>query len=354
MYIPSWYPSKSDLQNGVFIQKHAQSAALNNKISVLFANANGRNTEEHIENENLTEHILTFKRVNNSWLNKLRLLKCYFKQYKKLKNIDIIHAHVWSNKTIIAYLISVLYQKPLVISEHWSGYGNHFGFLENLLMRIVFKKARFILPVSDFLQNLMEGNGIRGEYKVIGNIVEHSEETAAPVGDFKFLIIADLRDNIKNISTVIHAFQELNLEDCFLSIIGDGPDKEYLQSITRSKKIHFLGRMNNKSVLKEITKHHAVIINSRIETFSVVALESLAASRPVIYTKCGGPEELVPQGYGIQIPIDNLSELKNAILKMKSCYNNYISKDLQKATTPFSEKNISAQLTQIYHTILSK
>lgn len=354
VYIPSWYPSELDVQNGVFIQKHAQAAALNNKVSVLFAYAAKKTSEEHTKNGNLSEHILTFKKSNNSWINKFRLLKYYFKQYKQLKNVDIIHAHVWSNKAILAYLLSILYRKPLVISEHWSGYRNQFGFIESLLMRIVFKRARFILPVSKFLQSLMEMKGIQGHYKVIGNIIESSEKTATPSGSFKFLMVADLRDEIKNISAVIHAFQELNIESCSLNIIGDGPDKEYLQSIAKSENIHFLGGMYNKAVLKEIPKHHAVIINSRIETFSVVALESLAAGRPVIYTKCGGPEELVPQGFGIQISIDNLTELKNAILQMKSSYSSFTSKELQKSVSPFSQRNISQLLTEIYSTILNK
>ena len=108
--------------------------------------------------------------------------------------------------------------------------------------------------------------------------------------------------------------------------------------MTKTKNIQFLGRMKNEDVLTEIAQHHAIIINSRIETFSVVALEALAAGKPLIYTKCGGPTELIPSDCGFSIPIDNNYELQSSILKMISDYHRFDPIELQQTVNEFQRK----------------
>lgn len=352
LFIPSWYPSPLDIQNGVFIQKHAQAAAKHHKITVLFAYNSNKSSASCEQDEDLTELIRTFKRSSFSLFDKVRLIMYYFQQFRKIKSIDIIHAHVWSNKTIIAYILSVVYNKPILISEHWSGYQYSIGFIKKLLMKVVFKRAKKILPVSYFLKKLMLNQGIKGSFEIIGNIIEKQQVKSLNDEIFRFLIVADLRDEIKNISSVIHTFQDLQIENCKLNIIGDGPDKLLLESIKKNENIQFLGRMKNENVLNEIAQHHAVIINSRIETFSVVALEALAAGKPLIYTKCGAPSELIPPNCGLSIAVDNSEELKIAILKMIKEYHLFEKNKLQQAVNDFSKEEISYKLKKTYNSIL--
>ena len=352
LYIPSWYPSPIDVQNGVFIQKHARAAARHDKITVLYAYNANKSSNRCQHHGNLTEKIRVFKKSRFQLLNKIRLFSYYFQEFRKIKSLDIIHSHIWSNKTILAYLLSVIYNKPLIISEHWSGYQNRIGFIKNAIMKIVFKRAKKILPVSHFLKTLMQKKGIKGSFEITGNIIEKQQAKCLKHNDFRFLIVADLRDEIKNISSVIHCFQELKIDNCKLNIIGDGPDKLLLESLTKCKNIQFLGRMRNEDVLNEIAEHHALIINSRIETFSVVALESLAAGKPIIYTKCGGPTELIPNNCGLSISPDNNKELQTAIIKMIKEYNRFETDKLQEAVNNFSEEKISNKLKKIYKDIL--
>ena len=352
LYIPSWYPSPLDIQNGVFIQKHARAAAIHHNITVLFAYSANKSSTSCKRDGDLKELITTYKKSCFSLLNKARLFRHYFQQFRKIKAVDVIHAHVWSNKTILAYLLSIIYNKPLIISEHWSGYHHPISFVDKVLMKLVFKRAEKILPVSQFLKCLMQKQGVKGNFEIVGNIIEKQQTKAVKGKDFRFLIVADLRDEIKNISAVIHSFQYLQLNNCTLNIIGDGPDKSLLESISKNANIQFLGRMKNEEVLDEIDKHHAVIINSRIETFSVVALEALAAGKPLIYTQCGGPTELIPVDCGLSVPIDNNKELQSAILKMRNEYHRFEPIKLQQAVNEFSEEEISKKLKQIYGAIV--
>ena len=352
LYIPSWYPTILDIQNGVFIQKHAKAAAKHHNITVLFAYISNETSTTCRKDGNLKELITTFKKSRFSFVNKTRLFSYYFRQFRKIKKVDIIHAHVWSNKTILAYLLSIIFNKPLIISEHWSGYQNHIGFIRKAFMKLIFKRAKKILPVSNFLKSLMQKQGFKGSFEIIGNIIKKQQANNLKVDDFRFLIVADLRDEIKNISSVIHSFQELKMDKCKLNIIGDGPDKKFLESITRNNNIQFLGRMKNEDVLNQITQHHALIINSRIETFSIVALEALAAGKPLIYTQCGGPTELIPSNCGYPIPIDNKKELKSVIIKMIKKYSFFETSKLQQAVNEFSEEVIGNKIKEVYNNIL--
>ena len=77
---------------------------------------------------------------------------------------------------------------------------NPLSLSKKLIMRVVFWRASYILPVSNFLQKLMKDKKIRGNFKVVGNIVNEQKNKILADTPFKFLIVADLRDNIKNIS----------------------------------------------------------------------------------------------------------------------------------------------------------
>lgn len=351
LFLPSWYPSKKDVQNGVFIQKQAQAVALTNLVSVITIQSAKKPLVDSIKKGNLTEHIGYFKASSFFPLHFLRFASTYFKLLKAIGSFDILHAHVWSNKTFLAYLLSLLLRKPLIISEHWSGYRNKLNPIEHFCCKVVFQKASKTLVVSNFLQGLMEKKGINGNYQVVGNIVEKQEYHSIERNPFKFLIVADLRDEIKNISGIIQAFKKLEDENILLSIIGDGPDKDRL--IPKSNhQIYFKGRLKNSDVLSEIKEHHCVIINSNIETFSVVALEALAAGKPVIYTRCGGPEEIIPENCGIPISIDNEQELQGAMQSMITNHTAFSPKELQSVVEKFCPEKIGEKINKVYYSVL--
>jgi hypothetical protein len=53
--------------------------------------------------------------------------------------------------------------------------------------------------------------------------------------------------------------------------------------------------MENTAVLDRMAVCGTVIINSNVETFSKVTGEALALGKPVIATRCGGPEAFIPR-----------------------------------------------------------
>jgi glycosyltransferase involved in cell wall biosynthesis len=106
-------------------------------------------------------------------------------------------------------------------------------------------------------------------------------------------------------------------------IVGDGTleaEAELRRAIVRlglEDAIHFLGPRNDIGrILQGID---FLIVPSRAESFSLVAVEAMAVGRPVITTDCGGPSEIVVDGEtGFIVPVDDSERLGGRILDLSS------------------------------------
>lgn len=112
----------------------------------------------------------------------------------------------------------------------------------------------------------------------------------------------------------------------FLLIIGDGPRKDYLKDISKSKGIS--DRIMFTGYVKDIRPYLmcadiSALTSVAVETFSVAALESMAMGKPVIMSDIGGACEIVDQGInGYLYNAGNVSDLMTCIkklLKGKQC-----------------------------------
>jgi glycosyltransferase involved in cell wall biosynthesis len=241
---------------------------------------------------------------------------------------------------------------PVVISEHWSGYMRGMFDAMPYWRKWAYKrlgKVNRILPVSSYLQENMQRCGIEGKYQVLPNVVEENDVTTEKRGQFSFLMIADLVDEIKNVSGVIRAFNQVAKQnsEAELYIIGGGPDEAELRKLAgqmeHAERIHFYGRLPNGEVKRLLPQFQCLVVNSRVESFGVVLLEAHAAGLPVITTKCGGPEEWVEEG-DISIPVDDDQALPKAMVEMMD--SNHTTQFFKwRACLP---DNISAQLQEVY------
>jgi glycosyltransferase involved in cell wall biosynthesis len=69
---------------------------------------------------------------------------------------------------------------------------------------------------------------------------------------------------------------------------------------------------------EKIIKESDIILNfSEAESFSMTCAEASFYGRPVIATKCGGPEEIIMHNFsGLLVENRNVREMKEAILKL--------------------------------------
>jgi glycosyltransferase involved in cell wall biosynthesis len=106
-----------------------------------------------------------------------------------------------------------------------------------------------------------------------------------------------------------------------LDVWGQGHDDyvRYLEELSMSlgtnQQVTFKGYCED--VYSGIAAYDLVVVPSRAESFSLVALEAMAAGVPVIVTRCGGPEEFIANGTdGYVTPVDDHEELARAIEKL--------------------------------------
>ena len=131
--IAKWYPYPEDPQFGVFIQKHAEAIAIDNKVVVLFAHSIANLPVKYqfdiSQKENLFEIIISFRKDESAFanlINGLRYFSAIRKGVKKGQTFflkpDLIHAYILLRTAVVANYLSLILKVPYVVNEQWSGY----------------------------------------------------------------------------------------------------------------------------------------------------------------------------------------------------------------------------------------
>ena len=127
-----------------------------------------------------------------------------------------------------------------------------------------------------------------------------------------FLIVSRLQE-YKRIDLAVEAFNELGLP---LVIIGDGPDREKLENMSKDN-IKFLGRESDEVIKEHYSKCRAFLFTGE-EDFGITPLEAMASGRPVIaYRKGGALETVVENETGVFFDNQNKEDLIKAINKFE-------------------------------------
>jgi glycosyltransferase involved in cell wall biosynthesis len=81
----------------------------------------------------------------------------------------------------------------------------------------------------------------------------------------------------------------------------------------------------------------------------------LAYGKPVISTKCGGPEEYIDESNGILIDVGDTKALVSAIEYMLDNHDKYDAKLIRKeAKNKFSSEVVGERIFEVYKEILEK
>lgn len=146
-------------------------------------------------------------------------------------------------------------------------------------------------------------------------IFKKGNEKIVLEGDFKISNIGRLEEE-KGQDVLIRAFTKSNLnkENNYLYIIGEGSKEKYLKNLCEelkvNKKVRFLGFKDNP--YKYIKNSDVVVSASRNEGFSLVVAEAIILGKMVVSTNCSGPIEILENGkFGVIVNDEN--ELVNIL-----------------------------------------
>ncbi len=124
----------------------------------------------------------------------------------------------------------------------------------------------------------------------------------------------------KGFSTLLRAFQMLKSErPARLMILGDGEERESLQTIIRSMGLaqHVTLPGFVKNPYAYMSKADVFVLSSRWEGLPTVLIEALACGCPVVSTDCpSGPREILEGGkFGALVEVDDAPGLCKAIAR---------------------------------------
>ena len=102
-----------------------------------------------------------------------------------------------------------------------------------------------------------------------------------------------------------------------LAIVGDGPLRSELEdraaSLGLGDACFFDGPQDRDGVRARLQWCDALVVASHRETFGVTVAEALASGRPVIATRCGGPEFVMEGSCGRIVRVGDVEALAGAI-----------------------------------------
>ena len=175
----------------------------------------------------------------------------------------------------------------------------------------------------------------------------------------KLLIHTSNFRKVKRIQDVINIFCKIKKKKtCKLIMIGDGPERANIESLTRSlcslRDVIFIGKVPDvESVL-----HGAdlFLLPSEKESFGLSALEAMASSVPVVCSDAGGLPELVENaksGYVCKIgDIEDMSSKSLEILDNKNLKN--FKENAFKTAKKYDIENVLPEYIKMYEEVNCK
>lgn len=378
LVLPKWYPGRKDPQLGDFIRKQTLAVARKARVSVVFVSpieGLGAFEEQELTTTDGPWELRSYYRPSAATLGPWRKAINYLRYRRAFRNgiarmltergrPDLSHVHILVRPAAAAWWLYRTRGIPYLLSEQSSEYLDGTwaakGALFKAFNRFLFRHAGAVTAVSAHLGRGLERLGLCTRYEVVPNVVPGTDRLLPAPGEAgRFMMVADLVDRTKNVSGVLRALHAARGRghDLRLDVIGDGPDRDALQaeaaSLGLNGSVRWLGRLPNAAVLDHMGGTGTVIINSNVETFSVVTGEALACGKPVIATRCGGPEAFITPENGVLIPPKDDDALAEAMIAMERGHDRYDPATIRRTVSDrFGPEAVGDRFLSIYQRVL--
>lgn len=193
-------------------------------------------------------------------------------------------------------LVSFLTRTPVIFTWHevwgdyWYEYMGRFGYFGKLVERIVSKLTSRSIAVSEMTKNGLGLLGVRAEeIDIVPNGIDVKIiSSIKPSIDTCDIIFVGRLIKEKNADVLIEAMDHARkmLPDIKCYIIGDGPEKEWLEGFVLERgltnNVRFFGFMEYNDVISHIKSSRVLVLPSIREGFGMVIIEAYACGVPVI------------------------------------------------------------------------
>lgn len=279
----------------------------------------------------------------------------------------LIHAHFVLPVGFAAVMVGRLLGLPVVITEHSGPLADlRHTWIARWTMDAALRGAARVIAVSEHLkQELRAVVGQDLTVQVIPNLVDTdifypAAAEDAPGHSIEILYVGRGGDTRKGNEVALRAFAQAAAQSPYalnLVVAGPGLDAELqpmAEQLGIAPRVEFVGALMPHAMAAQMRRCRFVISASRYETFGLVLLEAMACGKPVIATRCGGPEELVTPETGRLVPVDNVDALAGEIVQMADQWQTYDAHHIAAfASDHFRADTVAAQLEQVYRTVVA-
>ena len=209
---------------------------------------------------------------------------------------DVVYAHFLVPAGLAAALTS---RAPLVVTAHGQDVAN-LGRIPGATAatRHVVGRAATVIAVSDWLRRELECKvpAAAGKIEVVDCGVDLERFRVEPAPESLAFVCVGSLTSRKNVLRLAGAFGRLG--EGTLTFVGDGPLRSQLEG---RPGIEVTGAVPHEEIPRRLAAARVVCGPSLVEPFGQALLEGLAAGRPVVATRVGGPPEFVTPGAGVLV-----------------------------------------------------
>lgn len=325
LWITPWYPSRIHSTLGNYVERHAMAASgVSNLYLIHFVkNVENITQTESLRGPKFEGHHFFYGR---NLTGKVRLYAhLIFTLFKNLGKTDIVHLNIFHETFLIAVLSKIILRKPVICTEHWTGYHNgHFRKLpvwKRLLMPWAAGFVDEFLPVTHHLGQSMEKCLNRKiHFSILPNVVDTGIFRPKLTGEkaYDFIHISTLDLQHKRPHIILRQFARLRLKfpEARLTMGGDGDIrtlKELADELNLGNSVEFFGELNSREVADRLRQARCMVLYSRFENFPCVIAEAWACGIPVISGDVGGIRYWLTDDLGILVDPDREDDLGNAM-----------------------------------------
>jgi len=262
------------------------------------------------------------------WFAVTYMLSVFWFLLRRRHTYDIIHCHLLQGfHSIIAIMVKALFRKNVIIKVGATGPLSDFAMIRKVfwgdfLLKKITRADKLVTVCSQSTAEALQEGFTASQVEQIPNGVDTNHfKPFSSSGNQKNITFIGRLDHMKGVQVLLDAFKTLKEDGvtAHLTIIGDGPDRDKLQNLSRdagvNDSISFCGAVED--IIPYLQKSALFVLPSLSEGLSNVLLEAMACGLPIVATRVGGNIDLIRDGEnGILVETENSNQLSEAMKKI--------------------------------------
>jgi len=252
---------------------------------------------------------------------------------------------------------------PVIVSEHIDPRQMPPGGIWNLLRRWTYSWADAVVVLTKELREVLSEFVAENRLHVIPNpalpVKKNTDQTPPFELPSPFVVAMGRLSPQKGFEFLLEAFAGCQHEEWSLVILGEGSERERLESLSSqlgiSSRVYLPGRVNEPSIVMH--RADLFVLSSRFEGFPMVILEAMSCGLPVISFDCPtGPNEIINDGVdGVLVPAKDVDALAEAMRKLmdNESERKRIAQNAPKVVERFSLENVMKKWDSLMNDVIS-